>query len=202
MLITEEYRQLNREMHKRPRGFGADGHRHVDDICNLIVENNLQSLLDYGCGQETLWYGVDNNKWKEPGLKKRLKKYLKKNDFIYCAYDPGVDKRSNFHAPLKQFDIITCTDVLEHIEPECLGDVLCDIFGRLKVIAYFVINFKPAINELPDGRNAHLIQQPKEWWISVLMASAYDFFKPDYFEIENKASHKEFTVCIHNTEFN
>jgi hypothetical protein len=34
--------------------------------------------------------------------------------------------------------------------------------------AYLVIATRPARELLPDGRNAHLIIQPPEWWVEQL----------------------------------
>jgi 2-polyprenyl-3-methyl-5-hydroxy-6-metoxy-1,4-benzoquinol methylase len=61
-------------------------------------------------------------------------------------------------------DIVACTDVLEHIEPDCLDDVLKDIRRCTKKVAFLLIATRPAIKVLADGRNAHLIQQPYTWW--------------------------------------
>jgi hypothetical protein len=36
------------------------------------------------------------------------------------------------------------------------------------VIAFITIHTGPAMKTLPDGRNAHLTQQPMEWWLPKL----------------------------------
>ncbi|HET9469625.1 MAG TPA: hypothetical protein VFO24_00885, partial [Usitatibacter sp.] len=55
-------------------------------------------------------------------------------------------------------------DVLEHIEPECLDEVLDDLQRVTRKIGFFVIATREAEKTLPDGRNAHLIQEPIAWW--------------------------------------
>ena len=65
-------------------------------------------------------------------------------------------------------DIVACTDVLEHIEPECLEDVLADLRQVTKRLGFFTIATRPAKKFLADGRNAHLIQQDAKWWIERL----------------------------------
>jgi len=61
-------------------------------------------------------------------------------------------------------EFVTCIDVLEHIEPELLDNVLDDLKRVVDKYGLFTIHTGPAIKVLPDGRNAHLIQQPLEWW--------------------------------------
>lgn len=95
-------------------------------------------MLDYGCGKGGLV------------------------DAIHChGYDPAVEKYSHRPAPC---DLVVCTDVLEHIEPDCLDHVLNDIFQLTNKISFIVVYTKPAEKFLPDGRNAHLIVKDGIWW--------------------------------------
>jgi hypothetical protein len=61
--------------------------------------------------------------------------------------------------------MVACIDVLEHIEPACLEEVLDDLMRLTKAVGFFSVHTGPAIKTLSDGRNAHLIQQPPEWWL-------------------------------------
>jgi hypothetical protein len=61
-------------------------------------------------------------------------------------------------------DLVACIDVLEHIEPQHLSDVLDDL-ARITQIGFFSIHTGAAKKRLSDGRNAHLIQQPASWWL-------------------------------------
>lgn len=199
MLITEEYKKLNQQLHNSPRKFGSDGYKRVDDIYNIITTNHLESLLDYGCGQEALWKGGVYKHKEVKGLKRRLRKYLKNIDFYYEGYDPCVKGKE--HIVRSNYDVVTCTDVMEHIEEDCLRDVLDNIFRLTTFITYFVINFKPANKHLPDGRNAHLIQKSIWWWMNVMTISAKRIFKDfEFVEMENEYSHKEFTLVLINKE--
>jgi predicted TPR repeat methyltransferase len=109
--------------------------------------NQATTLLDYGCGTGGLVRHLNNMMWPH-----RFKAY---------GYDPGVPE---FEALPEPAEIVVSTDVLEHIEPECLEDVLKHI-GELTIKgAYLNIHTGQAKAVLPDGRNAHLIQQPWDWW--------------------------------------
>lgn len=65
--------------------------------------------------------------------------------------------------------MVTCIDVLEHIEPDYLQDVFDHLQDLTEVILFATVHTGPAGKTLPDGRNAHLIQQPMEWWLPHFM---------------------------------
>lgn len=105
-----------------------------------------RDILDYGCGQRTL----------ERDLGWAIRNYDP------CI--PGLD------ASPDPADVVVCTDVLEHIELECLDEVLDDLRRVTRKAGFFVIATRPAEKTLPDGRNAHLIQEPISWWMPRLEA--------------------------------
>ena len=86
-------------------------------------------------------------------------KYPQKN--IY-GYDPGNDDFSNKFKNQK-FDLVISTDVLEHVEPEFLDQTL-EFLKEKSNRFYHLIALAPSKVILPDGRNAHLILKPKDWW--------------------------------------
>lgn len=108
-------------------------------------------LLDYGCG---------SNLSLVEGLKGKIKHKL-----TYQAYDPCVPRFAKQPLPAQ---MVCCIDVLEHIEPEHLEGVLNDLMNLTEGIAFISVFTKPALKVLDDGRNAHLIQEPIEWWLPKL----------------------------------
>jgi hypothetical protein len=123
-------------------------------VKGLIQQANITHLLDYGCGHNV-------------SLMKGLKECggLPKG-FRYQCYDPGVPEYADDPVPA---ELVCCIDVLEHIEPENLDDVLDHLEELTEVMIFGTVHTEPAVKTLPDGRNAHLIQQPKEWWLPKLM---------------------------------
>lgn len=108
-------------------------------------------LLDYGCGAQV-----------------NLAKHLKLDHKVtYQAYDPGVPRYSKEALPAQ---MVACVDVLEHIEPDCLDNVLDDIARLAEGIVFLSIDTGPAMKVLSDGRNAHLIQEPISWWLPKIWA--------------------------------
>ena len=144
MLITEEYRKLNSELHERNVNYGRSGSENIKVVLELSSRYNSKDILDYGCGKSTLNENLP---------------------FQIKQYDPAIEKYANQPEPA---DIVVCTDVMEHIEPECLDAVLTNIKELTKKVAYFMIATKPALKTLADGRNAHLIVQKPEWWTDKL----------------------------------
>jgi hypothetical protein len=138
--ITPEYLELNRRLHAGGE-YGVSGSRWASHALQLAELVDSRDILDYGCGQRT--------------LEKSL-------GFAIRNYDPCIEGLDGRPDPA---DIVVCTDVLEHVEPECLDEVLDDLKRLTKQAALFVIANRPARKSLPDGRNAHLIQQARGWWL-------------------------------------
>lgn len=53
---------------------------------------------------------------------------------------------------------------MEHIEPDYLAGALATMRDLAPKGVVLKIALIPATKNLPDGRNAHLIVQPKDWW--------------------------------------
>jgi len=148
MLISEEYRSQLQEAHEQ-EDWGTSSPMFADLISNIANQTGAGEILDYGCG------------------KAHLGKHLKlDHPARVFLYDPAIEKFSKTPDPR---DMVVCTDVLEHIEPDLLDDVLDDLQRVTKSVGFFNVCTLPAIKILPDGRNAHLIQEPMEWWLPKLM---------------------------------
>jgi hypothetical protein len=65
--------------------------------------------------------------------------------------------------------MLISTDVLEHIEPEFVANVLQHMDSLFTRVAYLLIATCPAKKSLPDGRNAHLIQEEPDWWRPLIL---------------------------------
>lgn len=94
-------------------------------------------------------------------------------DLSPALYDPGIKKHSKLPEPA---DFVICTDVLEHIEPELIDNVLSHLAHLTKREAYFVIFTGDCGHKLPDGRAAHLIQKPRAWWEGKLLEVFGEYF--------------------------
>jgi len=153
MLITQQQRkeyevQLAQGMGKGS-GCWADTVRGIVRMVTVDKFCCIQSILDYGCGAG----GLGKKLMGEKGLPKGT-------DFR--NYEPG---RPELAAPPKPADLVVCTDVLEHVEPDCMKDVIQNIHDVTIKFAFIVICLVPSYKRfLSDGRNVHIsMHTPLEW---------------------------------------
>lgn len=142
MLISPEYLAQQKELHTNEK-YGVASRRWINHVRVAIETFGAKSILDYGCG------------------KGRLKEAIPE----VVEYDPAIPGKDADPEPA---DLVVCTDVLEHIEPDNLDAVLQHIRSKTKCRLFFSIATCAAKKTLPDGRNAHLIIEPPEWWLDRL----------------------------------
>lgn len=129
----------------RPQGFGGKVKK-LGRFYEYMKLWNPNSLLDYGCGKG---YILEHLKEQYPS--------------ILCeGYDPAVLLYNT--QPNKAYECVFSNDVLEHIEPLYINAVLAHINTLSSKYTWLRIDTMPARKLLPDGRNAHLIQEDKTWW--------------------------------------
>jgi hypothetical protein len=141
-MISEAYRAEQEMLHRNPN-YGVASTYYAPLVDQVLRLSGLTDLLDYGAG------------------KQRLKGCLTQ-PCEYHAYDPSIPEIAGTPDP---HDVVACIDVLEHIEPEYLDAVLDDLKRLTKKVGVFTVHTKPAVKVLSDGRNAHLTQQPADWWM-------------------------------------
>ena len=146
MLITDDYRRQQERLHEN-LNYGVASLEFAPIVASIVNNLGVKELLDYGAGKGRLM----------EALKMKLHEPLR----VHC-YDPAVPRWSDRPDPC---EMVACIDVLEHIEPACLDAVLDDLRRCMLQLGFFSVHTGPAVKTLEDGRNAHLIQQPMEWWL-------------------------------------
>src|SRR5262245_5427565 len=154
LTISPEYRAQQQQLHVNPQ-YGHMSLSFAPLVKKMMEQFGLKSVSDYGAGKCKLRKGLHD---------------LGKADFEYFAYDPAFPE----YGEPRPADLVCCIDVLEHIEPNYLAAVLADLRAITVRFGFFSIATGPAKKALPDGRNAHLIQQRSSWWLPKLC---------DHFEI-------------------
>lgn len=149
MLITERYRDQQKQMHETTV-YGIASAQYAPMVAKVIDQYAVDDLLDYGAGSRLTL------------IKTIAEQRLVKRKFNYHAYEPAIEMYAKTPEPA---EMVACIDVLEHIEPNCLDAVLDDLKRVTKKIGLFTIATVLAGKTLPDGRNAHLIVEPAEWWL-------------------------------------
>lgn len=147
-LITEAYRKEQAALHATGN-YGFAGLYYGRAVGALLHRSGARSILDYGCGSKRSLFQV-----------LRLPE-----EVIYEGYDPAVPEYATEPLPA---ELVCCIDVLEHIEPELLDNVLDHLCSLCDPLGLFSIHTRPAKKTLSDGRNAHLTQQGHQWWLTKL----------------------------------
>ena len=144
---------LNRQLHQSDPEFGVNRSGLTSRLPRAVTRLNkftpISSVLDFGTGKGLL---VDHFRSELPSTIK------------VDGYDPSVEKWSR--KPEEAYDIVTCIDVLEHIDIDLIDQALHDIKSYTKLFCYVTIDLQPAVKRLEDGRNAHVMLAPPEWWIT------------------------------------
>lgn len=153
-LITPEYLALQQDLHARYEyGRGVDAEDCLRILRQLLPKG--ASVLDYGCGR-----GVFGD--------------LAAPHFAVTEYDPAIPGKDQ---PPESggFDAIVCADVLEHVEPACLDDVLAHIRGLMGPggVGVLIIATQPSGKIMADGRQAHILLQDEAWWREKLHAAGF-----------------------------
>jgi len=151
--LSDDLLEQNLKLHQSNEGYGGGGYKHAKTVNHLVRKYNCRSVLDFGCGEGT------------------LKDYVTKP---VVEYDPAVLSKANNLFPC---DLVVCTDVLEHVEPEYLSNVLEALRLFRKVRCYVSIATRPSNKILPDGRNAHLIVHGEKFWYKELSKVFYNIYR-------------------------
>ncbi len=150
--ISAGYRAAQAKLHADHAEYGMASVYFAPLVAQVVRANKVRQVLDYAAGKGRL----------AEALQAQLKETVS-----VVPYDPAIEAWSATPQPT---DMVACIDVLEHIEPEHLEAVLDDLKRVTQRIGVLTISTGPAKRVLPDGRNAHLIQQPAAWWLPRLMA--------------------------------
>lgn len=165
-LISDDYIDLNVKLHLKWPTYGGGGYKWANAVCEL----GFTDILDYGCGKGTL------KEW-----------LVGRPEILVREYDPAIPGKNTWPTPA---DLVVCTDVMEHLEPEKLDMVLVHLRYLIRKKGFFVIATREANKTLRDGRNAHLIIQPIEWWQDKLKM----FFKIE--SVTNTPEEGEYVVIV------
>lgn len=112
----------------------------------VFLRKKPKSILDYGCGQGNL-----------------ADIFKEKMECKIYKYDPAIQEYSNLIE--HKVDLVTNSDVLEHIPEDEISDILNNI-SKLTDNAFFAIHLKEASEILENGENAHCTIKEPEWWKS------------------------------------
>jgi 2-polyprenyl-3-methyl-5-hydroxy-6-metoxy-1,4-benzoquinol methylase len=149
MLISEEHRSNETKKHIADPDYGGECIQYAEHISTMVNAMQIDDVLDYGAG------------------KGELHRHLAlDHEIALHLYDPAIKQIADSPEP---HDLVLCINVLEHVEEECLEDVMNDLARCAKHNIFLVIKE----------------DMPMEWWlphvmkrfrIESLVRSDIDFF--------------------------
>jgi hypothetical protein len=165
--ITEAYRKEQAALHAT--GVYGNAALNFGPVVGALLNmSGARSILDYGCGSR----------------RSLLQVIRLPEEVIYEGYDPAIPEYAVEPLPA---ELVCCIDVLEHIEPELLDNVLEHLCSLCDPLGLLSVHTGPARKMLSDGRNAHLTQEAPQWWLPRLKR---------HFEVLGLISHEEGFVVI------
>ena len=156
-----ESKKLYEELHKRDSSFGSRGDaggvtKNIKQAIESLKKANVKSILDYGTGKGGLVHSLRNS--LPPG-------------YIVDGYDPSVEEWKN--KPQQKYDLVTCLDVIEHLDIANIDEFLISVKNVTQHFCFLLIDLQPAVQILSNGRNAHTLLAPHDWWSSKIAAHFY-----------------------------
>jgi hypothetical protein len=136
--------ELNRELHQRMPKYGTYGPKWAQGLARVAVQIGAKTIFDYGCGKGNLVQALSE---LLPG-------------HIVTGWDPAFDGEEM----LLLSELVVCTHVLEHVEPDLLKNVLEQIRDLSQKAVFFALKAGPSDKKLADGRDSNLIIAPINWW--------------------------------------
>lgn len=143
-LITPKYLELQKKLHAGHKAYGENGDKWAGIVLQVAIGTESRSILDYGCGEGKLARAIRSV-----------------SPIPVSEYDPAIEGKDGLPAPA---DLVVVTDVLEHIEPDCLDEVLEHIRALANKAVFVVVATRESEHRLADGRGAHLIVKFGDWW--------------------------------------
>ena len=160
---SPEYRRELQAAHKDHFGtpvkgkWGRSGHRHWEFVKPFCERLGAKWVLDFGSGSES------------------FKPVAEADGYRVEQFDAGTDKI----ALPKQVDVSFSSDVLEHVEPEKIDNVMRFLYLIARKGGWHKIALKPANKTLPiTGRNAHILLRSPAWWLDAFYKAGWSNVAP------------------------
>jgi hypothetical protein len=175
----------------------SDEEKRFQFVLNYIKQNEINSIIDIGSGRGNLLRQLKIEKPDLQILSVDLEKFHELDvPFVRMNIENINDRKAILNL---NFDLLTCLDVLEHIEYESVNDVF-EFFSKISKHQIFSIANHP---DIQNGLDIHLIQEDAFFWtkrilkyLNIKAYSKYKFFsKPDDFPESKRYNYLYIFIC-------
>ncbi|MCP5181183.1 MAG: class I SAM-dependent methyltransferase [Pseudomonadales bacterium] len=132
---------------------------HVATLLALSQTYGFRTMLDYGCGKAMMYRPVHDIRLPDGRRASCVQQVLGVDATLF---DPGYLPYSE--RPAGRFDLVVCTDVLEHCDEQDLPWIVEELFSYAKRFVFANVACYPARKTLPNGENAHCTIKSTQWW--------------------------------------
>jgi cyclopropane fatty-acyl-phospholipid synthase-like methyltransferase len=128
---------------------------------DYLKHNDVNNLIDIGSGRGVLLNIIQNFNPNIKILSTDLDKY---HDLDLDFKKINLSNKETYFYPNKKMDVLTCLDVLEHLDKSFIEDVI-DWFSKISETQILTIANHP---EFMDGIDIHTIQEDLTYWEPII----------------------------------
>lgn len=169
-LVSPEYRKVLEAEHAAGP-WGTMSLQLAPRVAELMALHGAKTVLDYGAGYGNLATSLGN-----------IAPHV-----TVIPYEPG---RPEWAAIPEPVEFVACIDVLEHVEPELVNNVLDDLRRVTLKTGLFNISLRPARRVLNNGWNAHISLFTAEDWMTRIRS------RFNVLELQHNPDPEEITVVV------
>ena len=162
-IYEQSFSDLNYNLH-------PDNEFRFNMVYDYLKLNKVNTFVDIGSGRGTIIKYIITNHPSIEILSCDLKKF---HNYDVEFIEINLCDKDTFKIS-KKYDLLTCLDVLEHINKECVDDIL---FFLSKISKYSLITIANH-SDIQNGVELHIIQENMEYW-SPLIEKYFEIIKTE-----------------------